>query len=166
MNNGKQWAKAFMAIIIGLVPICLASYANAVWYYVFLTICSLFGVLGIIALFQLFIYTVLFPRVRNFFVKAIFVLSILIAISLPLLWVWHNESNPQNLLKNNYEVTEATLTNSTSNKNGDSTIIEYVFEIKGKKYFSKKTVLKTPKNNPFYIKYLPQEPEINELTEN
>jgi len=165
MNNSKQWAKAIMAMAIGVIPISIASYSHATWYFVFLLFCSLFGVLGLIALFQLFIYTILFPKKRSFLVKTVFYISVCISISLPIIWILHHETHPYSLLTNNYEITEATLIQKEPCKNNDSTIIEYAFKIKDKQYFSKKNSLRIPKNNTFYIKYLPENPYINELAD-
>ena len=166
MKNSKQWAKAIMTIIIGVIPISFAGYVHETWYYIFLTLCSLFGILGFISFFHLFIYTVLFPNQRNILVKGIYWLSILISISAPFWWIFYNESNPQRMLQNNYEVVEATLKSSIPNEKEHTFTLSYDFELKGKHYQSKKTVAKEPKTNPFYIKYLPTNPEVNEPVEN
>lgn len=165
MKNAKQWAKAFMAIAIGIIPICFAGYAHATWYFVFLTFCSLFGVLGMIALFQLFIYTILFPYQRNAFVKTLYGISIIIALSIPFLWIAYNEVNPEKLLKNNFEITEASLIKSIPTADEKSYNIEYEYTVNGQQYKSTKMVEHLPKSNPFYLKYLPSKPEVNEPAE-
>lgn len=163
MKNGKQWAKALMAIIIGALPLTLAAYTQATWYYTLLTICSLFLVLGIIALFQLFIYTVAFPSTRNAFVKTLFGLSIALSLTIPYFWIQYHESHPEQLLENSYEITDATITKTTPY--GSDFLIEYTFSVKSKKYQSSKIVKKEPATSNLYIKYLPSDPIINKPAE-
>ncbi len=163
MRNSKQWAKAVMAIIIGILPISLSGYVHATWYYLLLAVCSLFVLLGTIALFQLFIYTVLFPRTRNSFVKTLFGLAIVITLTIPYFWIRFNESNPERLLKYNFEITEAHI-NQIIPEN-EHFKINYEFEISGKQYKNSKILKKEPTSAPFYIKYLPSNPEINEPAE-
>lgn len=163
MKNGKQWAKALMAIIIGALPLTLAAYTQATWYYTLLIVCSLFLVLGMIAVFQLFIYTVLFPYRRNVFAKTLFVLSILLSLSIPGYWIYYHESNPELLLNNDYEITDAAITKTVPQ--GPDFLIEYTFSVKSKSYQSSKKVKKTPATSNIYIKYLPSDPSINKPAE-
>lgn len=163
MKNSKQWAKAVMAIIIGVLPVILSGYVHATWYYILLTVCSLFALLGIIAFFQLLIYTVLFPHSRNSFVKTLFGLSIVFTLTIPFAWIYYNESHPERLLKYNFEITEAHISKIT--RENEHFKVNYEFEISGKHYKSSKTLKKEPVSNPFYIKFLPSNPEINEPTE-
>jgi hypothetical protein len=163
MNNTKQWAKAVMAIIIGVLPIIFSGYVHATWYYILLTVCSLFTLLGIMAVFQLFIYTVLFPHTRNSFVKTLFGLSIVITLTLPYFWIHYHESHPEQLLEYNFEVAEGHVTKIT--RESDHFDVSYAFEVSGKQYKATKKLKKEPVTSPFYIKYLPSDPEINEPTE-
>lgn len=163
MKNSKQWAKSVMAIIIGALPIVLSGYAHETWYFILLTFCSLFAVLGIIAVFQLFIYTILFPRTRNSFVKTLFGLAIVLSLSIPYFWIKYNESNPEQMLKSNFEITEAHVSQVTP-ENGNFRVT-YEYEVSGKQYMTSKVLKKEPETSSFNLKYLPSNPEINEPAE-
>jgi hypothetical protein len=163
MRNTKQWTKAVMAIIIGIVPISISGYVHATWYYILLTVCSLFAILGITAFFQLLIYTVLFPNLRNSFVKTLFGLSIVLTLAIPFTWIYYNESHPERLLENNYEITEAHISKIT--RENEHFNVNYEFEVSGKQYKTSTILKKEPVSSTFYIKYLPSNPEINEPAE-
>jgi len=162
-NNSKQWAKAFMAIIIGALPLIIANYVHATWYYIFMVFCFLFLVLGAIAVFQLFIYTILFPYSRNSFVKTLYGLSILVAVSIPAFWIWHNESNPEKLLKSNFEIAEGVVQRTYYNSDSTKKYIQYSYKVEDKYYVKDALVSKFPTYKNINIKYLPEKPDISEV---
>lgn len=160
MNNVKQWSKAIIIMILGTLPLVLSPYYQTTWYYIMFAICSIFALLGLIALFQLFIYTFIFPYKRGILSKVIFVFFNLSTLILPYYWISYHESRPYELLKNNFEITEAKV--DKNSQQGDSLLIKYHYTIAGISYHSTKNIKNREISDPFYIKYLPSNPEINE----
>ncbi len=160
MNNVKQWSKAIIIMILGTLPLVLSPYYQTTWYYTMFAICSIFALLGLIALFQLIIYTFMFPYKRGILSTVIFVAFILSTLLLPYYWITYHESRPYDLLKTNFEITEARV--DKTSQNGDSLSIKYHYNIAGIVYHTTKNIESNEVSDPFYIKYLPSNPEINE----
>lgn len=161
-NNSKQWAKGFMAILIGAIPLILAQYTNKTWYYVFMVVCFLFIILGTIAVIQLLLYTIIFPKTRNNFVKTLYGLAILITLSLPYFWIIFNENKKNNLL-NNFEITDGIINKTYFNSDSSKMFVQYYYKVNNKYYIKDVEVKKEPQYNNVNVKYLPSNPDINEL---
>lgn len=163
MKNGKQWAKSLIIVVIGALPLLLSTYTQATWYYVLISISLLFFVLGIISMFQLLVFSVIFPIKRNILSKIVFVLAIITTLTIPYFWINYHESNKELLLENNYEVVDGKILHVLP-KNGKFEI-EYTFQIGITKYNSVNLVKKEPQSNILSIKYLPSDPNINKPIE-
>ncbi len=163
MKNGKQWVKSLIIFTIGALPLLLSTYTQANWYYVLISISLFFLVLGIIAMFQLLIYSILFQYQRNLWAKILFGFSIVATLTIPYFWIHYHESNPELLLENNYEIIDGTISNTVP-KDGQFEI-EYTFKIDSTIFKSSKKVKREPQSKTLNIKYLPSNPSINKPVE-
>ena len=156
--NYKQLAKVIIVIIIGSMPFIFSPFIQAKWYYILLAISSFFFIFGLLALFQLIVNTYFYRNRLRKLPKFVIALFLLASFSLTYFWISYHESRPYDLLKNNYEVAEAQLDEQITL--GDSISIGYHYQIEGTLYYSQKKVRFV--SDPFNIKYLPSNPEINE----